>query len=89
MRLKLTLQKTGSQSTLPINYAYPLSSWIYKVIGKADETYADFLHNSGYSAGQKRFKFFTLSALGKIPTLKCRNRITHISNVVLLSHSLT
>ncbi|MDJ1473777.1 CRISPR-associated endoribonuclease Cas6 [Xanthocytophaga flava] len=84
MRLKLTLQKTGSQSTLPINYAYPLSSWIYKVIGKADETYADFLHNSGYSAGQKRFKFFTFSAL-QIPRFDIRkgsDRIAVLSDEV-------
>jgi CRISPR-associated endoribonuclease Cas6 len=69
MRLKLTLQKSGNGHQLPLNYAYPLSSWIYRILSRADESYADFLHNQGYVAAGKRFKFFTFSALD-IPRFK-------------------
>jgi CRISPR/Cas system endoribonuclease Cas6 (RAMP superfamily) len=30
MRLRLTLQVIGKCNTLPLNYQYELSSWIYK-----------------------------------------------------------
>ncbi len=38
-----------SGNTLPINYQYALSSWIYKVIASADEQYSAFLHEKGFS----------------------------------------
>jgi len=63
MRLKLTLKRRGKSNTLPFNYAYPVSSWIYKVISKADGNYADFLHDRGYQVAGKRFKLFTFSPL--------------------------
>jgi CRISPR-associated endoribonuclease Cas6 len=63
MRIKLTLQKTGRASLLPINYNYEISAWIYKIIRGADTDYADFLHNQGYTLAGKQFKFFTFSAL--------------------------
>jgi CRISPR-associated endoribonuclease Cas6 len=69
MRIKLTLEKMGSASLIPINYNYELSAWIYSRIRQADEEYADFLHNRGYSlttnsiSAGKQFKFFTFSAL--------------------------
>ncbi|GAB4326958.1 MAG: CRISPR-associated endoribonuclease Cas6 [Flammeovirgaceae bacterium] len=46
---------------LPFNYQYELSSWIYKIISKADEEYAYFLHQNGYESNQKSFKFFCFS----------------------------
>ncbi|MEM1136699.1 MAG: CRISPR-associated endoribonuclease Cas6 [Bacteroidota bacterium] len=49
---------------LPINYQYALSSWIYKVIDRADKDYADFLHKQGYGNFLKRnYKLFTFSRL--------------------------
>ena len=70
MRFKITFNRTGKQRMLPIDYQYYLSAWIYKVIGKADREFSDFLHSSGYTTGNKQFKLFSYSPLdfGK-PTL--------------------
>jgi CRISPR-associated endoribonuclease Cas6 len=64
MRLLLTLQaKKGN--IIPVNYQYPLSAIIYKILDSADQNYARFLHDTGYQkAGSlKSFKFFTFSNL--------------------------
>jgi len=58
MRFKITLQAKESNCVIPINYQYPLSSALYKIIAKGNERYAEFLHNTGYGKG---FKFFTFS----------------------------
>lgn len=52
-------------SVLPLNYQYPLSSWIYKCINRADSGFAEFLHQQGYTGTKagKPFKFFTFSKL--------------------------
>lgn len=39
-KIKIAVKKNISGNKLPINYLYPLSSWIYHVIGKADKAYA-------------------------------------------------
>lgn len=52
---------------LPINYQYELSSWIYKVIERADSKYSDFLHNEGFQLAGKHFKMFTFSQLDLRP----------------------
>ena len=84
MRLKLTLQLINGLKILPLNYNYPLSAWIYKVIGNADESYADFLHNKGYQAQGKRFKFFTFSSL-HFPKFKIEgDRISVLSDTISL-----
>ena len=86
MRLKLTLQPTGYHRTIPINYSYELSAWIYGVIAQADAGYAGFLHNQGFAAQGKRknFKLFTFSQL----TVAKRNirgdRLEILSNEVSL-----
>jgi CRISPR-associated endoribonuclease Cas6 len=62
MRFLLTLNvKNGNR--LPLNYQYPVSSWIYKVIAEADGAFASWLHNQGYVHGRKSFKFFCFSRL--------------------------
>lgn len=66
MRLLLTLNTSDSNPMLPINYQYPLSAVIYKIIQRADTQYAEFLHEHGYGTEHKRFKLFTFSDL-KIP----------------------
>ena len=58
MRFKITLFAKGKQ--LPINYQYPLSAAIYKIIDKADKDYAEFLHETGYGKGFKLFCFSDL-----------------------------
>lgn len=62
MRFILTLQNPQpGKNVITLNYQYPLSAAIYKIIQRADETYATFLHDQGYQYGSKTFKFFTFS----------------------------
>jgi CRISPR-associated endoribonuclease Cas6 len=64
MRFKLSLQKANhNQNTLPINYQYEISAWIYHTIHHADPIFARWLHEQGYTQGNQRFKFFTFSNL--------------------------
>ncbi len=75
MRFRIHLELTGSQQgILPLNYQYPLSACIYKIISKADEPYASFLHQEGYGTPLKKFKFFTFSDL-KTPFRANGNRM--------------
>lgn len=60
MRFRLSLSTIGG-ALVPFNYQYPLSSAIYKIIQRADEKFAAFLHNTGYGEGHKSFKLFTFS----------------------------
>jgi len=60
MRFSLILCCGQSPAILPINYQYPLSAVIYKIISKGDASYANFLHELGYGKG---FKLFTFSQL--------------------------
>jgi len=63
MRIQLTLHSHEPRPVIPINYQYPLSAAIYKIIQRADTNYAAFLHNNGYSkeGSGKQFKLFTFS----------------------------
>lgn len=63
MRLHLTLATDNVQPVIPLNYQYPLSSAIYRVLQQGNAPYADFLHNDGYGINGKRFKLFTFSDL--------------------------
>ncbi|HEX5154700.1 MAG TPA: CRISPR-associated endoribonuclease Cas6 [Parafilimonas sp.] len=63
MRLQLTLTASQTHALLPVNYQYPLSAAIYKIIERADSGYSAFLHNTGYTVNGKRFKLFTFSDL--------------------------
>jgi CRISPR-associated endoribonuclease Cas6 len=57
------LETKKSPAFLPVNYQYPFSAVIYKIIQKADEQFAAFLHETGYGKGNKKFKLFTFSDL--------------------------
>lgn len=59
MRFLIKLAKKQGES-IPINYPYPLSAAIYRIIAKGNAEYADFLHGQGYGKG---FKLFTFSQL--------------------------
>jgi CRISPR-associated endoribonuclease Cas6 len=64
MQFKLTL--LGQKGSLiPINYQYPLSACIYRIIQRADAAYSLFLHEKGHTIGDshKAFKLFTFSNL--------------------------
>ncbi len=63
MRFLLTLTTLQPYQRLTLNYQYPLSAAIYKIIEQADEEYAAFLHEQGYRFGGKAFNFFTFSDL--------------------------
>ncbi|MDT0689728.1 CRISPR-associated endoribonuclease Cas6 [Salegentibacter sp. F188] len=66
MKFKITLECFGNYRTLPINYQYPLSAAIYKIIDQADKEYAEFLHREGYGKGYKFFSFSDLKAKFRI-----------------------
>lgn len=64
MRFKVTLQSIDRRAVLPINYQYPLSSWIYKTLEQGDPDLAGFLHEEGYAGdGHRRYKFYSFSEL--------------------------
>ena len=65
MRFKISLSPISASPVIPINYQYPLSAAIYKVLDKVDSDYAAFLHEKGYRAADslKNFKLFTFSDL--------------------------
>src|SRR5579859_527790 len=64
--LSLTVLEEAHAPALTLNYQYPLSSAIYKIIQRADKEFAAFLHDKGYSDGKKQFKLFTFSDI-RIP----------------------
>lgn len=64
LQLKFGLRRGNS---LPVNYQYELSSWIYKVIQRADHEYSKFLHEKGFSVDGRNFKMFTFSQLDLRP----------------------
>lgn len=66
MRFQLTFHRTHGRE-LPISYQYPLASWIYKVLERADADLSTFLHSQGYRTGERAFKFFCFSQLDVRP----------------------
>lgn len=60
MRFFIQLRRSGKNDKIPINYTYPLSAAIYRIIAKGNADYAEFLHGRGYGKG---FKLFTFSQL--------------------------
>lgn len=64
MRIQLSLRPQQKTTAIPVNYAYPLSATIYKILQRASPEYAAFLHDKGYSASSGRLmKLFTFSKL--------------------------
>lgn len=64
MRIRIHFSLSGSRQVLPLNYQYPLSAWIYKVLGRGDSGFSKMLHEAGYQLeNQKTFKLFTFSNL--------------------------
>jgi CRISPR-associated endoribonuclease Cas6 len=95
MELKITFSNPNSNSNIPIDYQYFLSSWMYKVISEGDEKYAAFLHDTGYRASSpsghgttmeapttatsRVFKLFNFSNL-HIPKFKIEKEILYIQS---------
>lgn len=64
MRIALQLLPKTKTALVPINYQYPLSAAIYKILAQASPDYAAFLHDQGYPAPSGRLmKLFTFSKL--------------------------
>ena len=64
MIIKIKFKLSGKKQILPLNYQYPISAWIYKIIEKADTNFARILHEYGYKTEKgKVFKLFTFSKL--------------------------
>ena len=86
MRFSVTLVSTANNPVIPINYQYPLSAVIYKVLAEADAEYATFLHEKGYQVGDslKRFKLFTFSDLQAKFKLRadCMHLLSHPELVI-------
>ncbi len=67
MQFKLILHcDEVGDNKIPINYQYPLSAAIYKILAKGDSEYAAFLHEKGYGKGYKMFTFSDLKGRFKI-----------------------
>lgn len=66
IHLCLTFQRLRG-NLVPMNHQYELSSWIYRVIGTADQEHSRFLHERGYQTEGRQFKFFTFSQLDMQP----------------------
>ncbi len=64
MIIKIKFRLSGKKQNLPLNYQYPISAWIYKIIEKADTDFSRILHKYGYKTEKgKVFKLFTFSKL--------------------------
>lgn len=64
MRLKITFNLKGNRQVMPLNYQYPLSSWIYNILAGGDDEFAKIMHDEGYHLKNgKTFKLFTFSKL--------------------------
>ena len=65
MRFLLNLNTLSSEAIIPVNYQYPLSAAIYRILERADKSYSRFLHETGYQQPNslKSFKLFTFSDL--------------------------
>ncbi len=62
MRIQI-IADVGNGITLPINYNHILVGTIYRFLAESNPEYAEFLHDEGYNAAEKRFKLFTFSQL--------------------------
>ncbi len=70
MRLRLSMIPLNPHTAVPINYNYPLSAAIYKILSQAAPDYAAWLHDHGYvGATERRMKLFTFSRLN-IPSVR-------------------
>ncbi|MDX2067385.1 MAG: CRISPR-associated endoribonuclease Cas6 [Haliscomenobacter sp.] len=75
MKFTLTLQALEKNAVLPINYQYPLSAWIYRVLEYGDPVLAQLLHQEGYVEGNRRYKFYSFSELRTVKHLIERDRL--------------
>ncbi len=100
MRFKLTLSlRKTDNNTLPLNYQYELSSWIYKVLNNGSPEFSRWLHEKGYADDHKSFKLFTFSNLdvparnvnGDRMEIRCReiSLVVSIFTEEMIGHFIT
>lgn len=79
-RIELAVDKR-SDTLLPLNYQYELSSAIYKIMAASDKEYTSWLHDNGFGDGnKKRMKLFCFSNL-LIPRAKVfKDRLNILSD---------
>ncbi len=87
MRFKLTLEvnKRAFGDVLPINYQYEQSAVIYRILSRASEDFASWLHDNGFTLENgKQFKLFCFSRLKieKRQLLPKEERLRILSDVV-------
>ena len=63
MRFLLNITPLEADSVIPVNYQYPVSSWLYKTLNHGNPEFAAFLHKEGYKQKHKNFKLFCFSQL--------------------------
>ncbi|MCE1166331.1 MAG: CRISPR-associated endoribonuclease Cas6 [Bacteroidetes bacterium] len=88
MRLKLTLTQKYREQSIPFNYQYYISSFIYNTLSAANPVYSKWLHNQGISSGHKKFKFFSFSFLDIPKREYLNNEIKIISQDIYLTVTL-
>lgn len=84
MELSIKLARVRG-NTLPVNYQYAVSSWIYKVIGRADGEYSAFLHEKGFAFNGRKFKMFTFSQLDLRPYKVAGNEFRLLGSEISLN----
>lgn len=61
MRLLLKLKIAPKEPFLSLNYNYPLSAAIYKLLKLGSAEFSEFLHSVGYKDSGKTYKLFTFA----------------------------
>jgi len=86
--MRLLIELSGPDNnhiTIPVHYNYLVQSAIYAAL---DNTFADFLHNTGFEGGGRRFKLFAFSRLtGAYRFNAATGEITYTSPVKLIVSS--
>lgn len=87
MRFKLLLkvEKQSFGNILPLNYQYEQSAAIYRILSKASEEYATWLHSNGFKTEEgKTFKLFAFSRfkIEKRKVLKEQEQIIIFSDTI-------
>lgn len=85
-RLTLSVNKSAFGNLLPINYQYEQSAVIYKILARASEDYALWLHENGFQLEGvgKKFKLFTFSrfSIENYKIFKNSERLAILSNTI-------
>lgn len=64
MRFKFDFISVSSKTeSIPLNYQYYLHSWFYNILSRADEQFAQWLHDRGFTVKAYRYKLFCFSWL--------------------------